>query len=692
MQSRLTVVLPGLLAGLLSVCLTASAQSLPGPTTVNVQGRLTASNGSAVADGPHTITVSLWDAATGGAQKFTQTLANVPVAAGLFSAQITTLTPDTVNGAMWVQFQVDADAAMAPRLPLAAVASALKANTVPDGAITAAKIAAGVIPTTLPPSGAAGGSLAGTYPNPSIVADAVTNAGLKSDAASLLKVSGGAMTSSGGSVGVGTITPGSKLDVAGTAQMTGFKLSTGAAANKVLASDAAGVGTWSDVTSLLANGSITNPMIQSVDWSKVTGAPLGGWTLNGNAGTTADNFLGTTNDFTTAGSKPLVLKVNGQRAFQMEYGVGGVTQGMNMLGGSSANTISSGVAGATISGGGGKLVSNVTIDYINQVTANFGTVGGGGNNVAASYAVVGGGDGNTANGSRSAIAGGGNNIAGGTYGSVAGGSQNNAGGDNASVGGGLVNSAGGENSTVGGGNRNKANVVGATVAGGNFNTAGGSYSVVAGGQLGNAMGAFSTVPGGNNNTAGGTYSLAAGQQAQANHDGAFVWNDSTNAAFASTANDQFLVHANGGVGINTNAPAGFALNVNGTASVTSLTQTSDVRFKTNIASFPGALNTVLGLRGVTFDWDRAGWPARNFPTGPQVGFIAQEVETVLPELVHTDSNGYKSVAYANIVPVLVEAMKTLKQDNDATKRENADLKARLDALEQAVQQMTTRAK
>src|SRR5262249_61483092 len=112
--------------------------------------------------------------------------------------------------------------------------------------------------------------------------------------------------------------------------------------------------------------------------------------------------------------------------------------------------------------------------------------------------------------------------------------------------------------------------------------------------------------------------------------------------------------------------------------------------KTNVVTFADALDAVLKLRGVTFDWDRKQWADRGFAEGKQIGFIAQEVEQVLPELVNTDANGYKSVAYANVVPVLVEAVKTLKQDNDATKKENAELKARLEALEVAVQRLTPR--
>jgi len=71
------------------------------------------------------------------------------------------------------------------------------------------------------------------------------------------------------------------------------------------------------------------------------------------------------------------------------------------------------------------------------------------------------------------------------------------------------------------------------------------------------------VPGGADNIASGTYSFAAGQQAQALHQGAFVWADSQNAAFSSTANDQFLVRAAGGVGINNNNPNGTSLRVAG---------------------------------------------------------------------------------------------------------------------------------
>jgi hypothetical protein len=51
----------------------------------------------------------------------------------------------------------------------------------------------------------------------------------------------------------------------------------------------------------------------------------------------------------------------------------------------------------------------------------------------------------------------------------------------------------------------------------------------------------------------------------------------------------------------------------------------------------------------------------------KIGVIAQELEQEYPEMVLTDENGMKSVAYANLTPVLIEAVKTLKAENDLLK-------------------------
>lgn len=101
-----------------------------------------------------------------------------------------------------------------------------------------------------------------------------------------------------------------------------------------------------------------------------------------------------------------------------------------------------------------------------------------------------------------------------------------------------------------------------TVSGGLANTAGNNsgsigdakYATVGGGNHNTASGIASTVPGGINNRAAGTASLAAGNRAKADHNGAFVWADSSGGDFSSSGADQFLIRASGGVGIGTSAP------------------------------------------------------------------------------------------------------------------------------------------
>jgi hypothetical protein len=122
--------------------------------------------------------------------------------------------------------------------------------------------------------------------------------------------------------------------------------------------------------------------------------------------------------------------------------------------------------------------------------------------------------------------------------------------------------------------------------------------------------------------------------------------------------------------------------------------TSDGRYKRNVRTLDNALDTVLGLRGVAFDWDRTAWPARRFPDGQQIGFIAQEVEKVLPQVVGTDANGYKSVAYQNVVPVLVEGMKEQERQLETLKAENerklAEKDAQIASLEQRLERLEER--
>lgn len=110
-----------------------------------------------------------------------------------------------------------------------------------------------------------------------------------------------------------------------------------------------------------------------------------------------------------------------------------------------------------------------------------------------------------------------------------------------------------------------------------------------------------------------------------------------------------------------------------------LNNLSDSRLKTNAAQINSALGKVEKLRGVTFNWDLSKKPSADRKL--QYGFIAQEVEKVFPELVTTDSEGFKSMNYIGIIPVLTEAVKELKKENDELKSTLEDLMKRIEALE-----------
>jgi len=177
-------------------------------------------------------------------------------------------------------------------------------------------------------------------------------------------------------------------------------------------------------------------------------------------------------------------------------------------------------------------------------------VGGGANNIASGFeSTVGGGIQNIASETRSTVGGGTSNTASETVSTVGGGQDNTASASFSTVGGGANNEASGFQSTIGGGFDNTASVLRSTVGGGNGNTASGTSSTIGGGFENTASQLGSTIPGGIDNTASGITSFAAGNRANAIHNGAFVWADSTDADFTSTAADQFSIRAAGGVRI-----------------------------------------------------------------------------------------------------------------------------------------------
>jgi hypothetical protein len=89
---------------------------------------------------------------------------------------------------------------------------------------------------------------------------------------------------------------------------------------------------------------------------------------------------------------------------------------------------------------------------------------------------------------------------------------------------------------------------------------------------------------------------------------------------------------------------------------------SDERLKKNIAPLSSALEQLLKLHGVTFEWREP--EEHNDATGPQIGFIAQDVEKVFPGWVATNREGFKALSVSQLEGLEVESIRTLKIEND----------------------------
>jgi trimeric autotransporter adhesin len=710
------------------------AQVQPAPSQLNFQGRLTKPDGTPVANGNYSVRFSLWTALSGGTEKWNQVVNPVRVRNGTFAVLLNVAAPtDLFNTNLWLEIKIGTAAPLTPRQQLTSVAFALKANTVPDNAITAAKIANGAI--------------------------------------------------TGADIANGTITA-DKLATGATGWLLGGNAGTttshflGTIDNKPLhfrsnnrrvlrIEDKVDTGNTYHTVNVLGGAAINN--IEA----GVIGATIAGGGQDNNSGLDSPNDV--RGNFGTIGGGSANF-IDAYTFGTIAGGVGNIVQGHYATVGGGANNIPA-AAYATIGGGS-----------INYIFGSTSTIGGGSNNsIGGVLSAITGGDSNTitgdvsvigggylnANGGSYAVIGGGNhNVSTSHFGTISGGSENEATGIAATVAGGFLNNGYGPYAAIGGGSSNTVNGNTGTIAGGDQNIVGGvmtaigggrlnygwnvsDYSVISGGFSNTVYGDFATIPGGYHNDADGLASFAGGYRAYAAHDGSFVWADAHEADFFSTAANQFCIRASGGIvfetfshvpfysgvgtgeanryflllnspraasasglkaggilcadnfgwanpgknnmavkgtlGVGYPDPAPYTFAVNGSTYTATTYHSSDARWKTNITTLQNPLDLVLGLRGVTFDWKRD-TPGMNFMAGKQVGFIAQEVEKVLPELVSTDIKGYKAVAYANVVPVLVEAVKTLKKNNDAVHAENAELKARLTALETAVRELQNQRK
>jgi prepilin-type N-terminal cleavage/methylation domain-containing protein len=115
-----------------------------------------------------------------------------------------------------------------------------------------------------------------------------------------------------------------------------------------------------------------------------------------------------------------------------------------------------------------------------------------------------------------------------------------------------------------------------------------------------------------------------------------------------------ITYMGGNVGIGTDSPSAL-FDVNGTAQAKAFMYNSDGRLKENVRKIPNALQRVLALRGVIYDWKNT---SSTDLSPDQLGFIAQDVEKIFPEAVSTNpATGLKSVGYGNLIAPLIEALK-----------------------------------
>ena len=260
---------------------------------------------------------------------------------------------------------------------------------------------------------------------------------------------------------------------------------------------------------------------------------------------------------------------------------------------------------------------------------------------------------------------------------------------------------------------------------GNSTDAIGDYSTAMGNNT-SALGNFSTVMGtattasgshstamGENTTASGSRSTAMGLENEAfsygeTVIGTYSTNYAPNSVNSIIANDRLFVVGNGTAtssrsnaltmlkngttiinGIESDNTNNRTFFVNGSAGGTGAWfNDSDRRYKKNIEPLQSALDKVLQIEGVSYEWDNQNYPNRNYEKGTHIGFIAQDLEKVVPEVVNTASGeaGYKSVAYAPLTALLVEAVKEQQTQIDSDKEE---LEQQLENQQQTINQQQT---
>ncbi len=332
----------------------------------------------------------------------------------------------------------------------------------------------------------------------------------------------------------------------------------------------------------------------------------------------------------------------------------------------------------------------------NKATGSYSFVGGNTNEASGAYSFSMGNT-NSSKGSRSVTLGQNNNAFG--VGSIAIGDGNTSNGIN-SICFGQGNKAGTQinegNNSIALGLTNQTKGIGSLASG--MNTlAAGDYSATFGDATQTSSIGYAAFATGGTTQATGMYSFTAGFGTKAISYGSFIIGRFNLTGYdyatgtASDPNnwvpsDAAFVIGNGSDNIS-RSDAFYVLKDGNAWMAGTLTQSSDIRLKQNIIPLHNSLSNVIKLQGINYYWNKEMSEVANSSSEMQTGLSAQEVEKVYPELVKNASNGYKSVNYIGLIPVLIEAIKEqqnqideLKKQNEKLQKDNTDSKSQIENL------------
>jgi hypothetical protein len=163
-----------------------------------------------------------------------------------------------------------------------------------------------------------------------------------------------------------------------------------------------------------------------------------------------------------------------------------------------------------------------------------------------------------------------------------------------------------------------------------------------------------------------------------------VWYDDTYFSWGYGGSYNYFARP---VTIGNPASPGYMLYVNGNIYANGSYYGSDIRWKKNLQPLGDVTSSILKLNGYTFNWRTDEFPDMQFDNDTQIGLVAQEVEKVFPEMVKTDSNGYKAVSYEKLSVILLEGMKEQEKKIESLTQENLNMKSDLESLRNEVMQL-----